>query len=132
MPTVTERMCQIRVVGDWVEVVKKSTLFDQIRYYYFAAKKIEPFFIAKRHDRIYFIKKQIKKKLPRHILAPKIFFYLVETYGFFNPLHEKIDEEQYFEIIIRWRKTKMKKFFEERPRPTRHKKIIMYKRKPLR
>ena len=132
MSSFTEQLCQFRVLSDWVEVVKKSTLFDQIRYYYYAVTRKEPFFISKRPERICYLKKQIKKKLPKHILKPKLFFYLVETYYFFNPLHERIDEEQYFEIIIRWRKTKMKKFFQERPLPRRHKKVIIYKRKPLR
>ena len=132
MSSFTERLCQITVVRDWVAEVKKSTLFDQIRYYFYAVKRMEPFFILRRHERIYWIKKQIKKKLPRRILAPKLFFYLVEKYGFFNPLYEKIDKEQYFEVILRWRQKEMKKFFKEHPLPIRHKKIIIYKRKPLR
>ena len=127
MSSVTETLCQIRVIGQWVSVVKKATLFDQIRYYFYAVKKMEPFFITKRYDRIYWVKKQIKKKLPSRILAPKLFFYLVEKYGFFNPLYEKIDEEQYFEIILKWRQKEMKKFFKEHPLPIRHKKIYKYK-----
>ena len=124
---VTEALCQITVVREWVAEVKKATLFDQIRYYFFAVKNMEPFFIAKKYDRIYWVKKQINKKLPRRILAPKLFFYLVEKYGFFNPLYEKIDEEQYFEIILKWRQKEMKKFFKEHPLPIRHKKIYKYK-----
>ena len=132
MSITTEQLCQCRVFWRWMVIVKKATLFDQIRAYFFAVQKKEPFFIAKRNNRIFFVKRQIKKKLPRHILPSKLFFYLVEKYGFFNPFYEQIDEEKYFEVIKKWRLTEMKNFFKEHPLPVRHEKIVIYKRKPLR
>ena len=124
MPSVVEMLCQITVVGTWYAQIKKGTLFEIICYYYAAYHKREPFLILAKWDRIYFAKTYIKRKFPRRIMKPRMFFHLVEKYGFFNPFHEEIDTEKYFELIVKWKENEMKQFLKERPFiQRRHKKI---------
>ena len=124
MPSVVEMLCQITAVKVWYAQIKKGTLFELICYYYAAYHNHEPFFIAKKWDRIYFVKKSIKRKFPRRIMKPRLFFHLVEKYGFFNPFHDEIDTEMYFQIIVQWKEKEMKDFLKERPFiQRRHKKI---------
>ena len=124
MPSVVEMLCQISAVGTWYAQIKKGTLFEIICYYYAAYHKREPFLILAKWDRIYFAKTYITRKFPRRIMKPRMFFHLVEKYGFFNPFHEEIDTEKYFEIIVKWKENEMKQFLKERPFiQRRHKKI---------
>ena len=124
MPSVIEMLCQITAVKVWYAQIKKGTLFELICYYYAAYHNHEPFFIAKKWDRIYFVKNSIKRKFPRRIMKPRLFFHLVEKYGFFNPFHDEIDTEMYFQIIVQWKDKEMKDFLKERPFiQRRHKKI---------
>ena len=124
MPSAVEMLCQITAVKVWHAQIKKGTLFELICYYYAAYHNHEPFFIVKKWDRIYYVKKQIKRKNLRKLIKPRLFFHLVEKYGFFNPFHDEIDTENYFQIILHWKKKEMKKFFKEHPFiQRRHKKI---------
>ena len=123
MSSALENLCQITAVKVWYAFVKKGTLFELICYYYAAVHNREPFFIAKKWDRIYFVKKCIKRKLPRRIMKPRVFFHLVEKYGFFNPFYNEIDTENYYQIILNWKIKEMKNFLKEHPLPRRHKKI---------
>ena len=124
MPSVVEMLRQITAVKVWYAQIKKGTLFELICYYYAAYHNHEPFFIAKKWDRIYFVKNYIKRKFPRRIMKPRLFFHLVEKYGFFNPFHDEIDTEMYFQIIVQWKDKEMKDFLKERPFiQRRHKKI---------
>ena len=124
MPSVVEMLCQITAVGTWYAQIKKGTLFEIICYYYAAYHKREPFLILAKWDGIYFAKTYIKRKFPRRVMKPKLFFHLVEKYGFFNPFHDEIDTEKYFELIVQWKEKNMKEFLKERPFiQRRHRKI---------
>ena len=87
-----------------------------------------------RGKQLDFLKKLIKKKLPKRIVPSKVWFYGVEKCSIFNPLVFD-DEEKYFETLILWREREMKKFIEQNPRilikQHRHKKVPSYKR-PIR
>ena len=131
-------LMSIQSVNEWKAAVNRATLYKKICYYYFAEKRLEPFlnYIPQRYDRIYFVKKQIKKLLPKKIMDPKLFFYLVEKYGFFNPTAidesgSAKDDEQFFEAILRWNQVERKIFLKEHP-IRKHKKIVIYERKPIR
>ena len=124
MPSVVEMLCQITVVTVWYAQVKRGTLFEMICYYYAAYHNREPFLIAKKWDRIYFVKNAIKRKFSRRIMKPRLFFHLVEKYGFFNPFHDEIDTEMYFQILLQWKDNEMKDFLKQHPFiQRRHKKI---------
>ena len=124
MPSVVEMLCQITAVQIWYDQIKKGTLFEMICYYYAAYHNREPFLILGKWDRIFFVKTYIKRKFPRRVMKPKLFFHLVEKYGFFNPFHDEIDTEKYFELIVQWKEKEMKDFLKERPFiQRRHKKI---------
>ena len=123
-PSVVEMLCQITAVSMWYDYVKKGTLFEMICYYYAAYHKREPFLILGRWDRIYFVKKYIKRKLPKRIMKPRLFFHLVEKHDMFNPFVDEVDTEMYFQILLKWKKEEMKDFLKEHPfNQRRHKKI---------
>ena len=82
MSSTTEQLCQCRVFWRWMVIVKKATLFDQIRAYFFAVQKKEPFFIAKRNDRIFFVKRQIKKNYLVIYCRQNFFFTLLKNMDF--------------------------------------------------
>ena len=124
MPSVVEMLCQITAVKVWYAQIKKGTLFELICYYYAAYHNHEPFFIAKKWDRIYFVKNYIKRKFPRKLMKPRLFFHLVEKHRFFNPFYDEIDTEKYFQIMLQWKEKEMEDFLKEHPfTQRRHKKI---------
>ena len=129
---------KINSVKCWKAAVTASNLYRKIQFYYVAVKDMEPVYILKRYDRIYFVKKQIKKLLPKRIIKATLFFHLVENYGFFKPINiergiqTEVQKENYFETLLQWNKFEKKKFLKEHPLPRRHNKIIIYKRKTIR
>ena len=133
MPSVVEMLCQIKVLGTWLSQVNNGTLIQVICFYYAAYHKLEPFLIPRKWDRIYKAKTIIKRKFPKKIMKPRLFFHLVEKYKMFNPFQEEIDNEKYFEIICRWRDNEMKEFLKENPFiQRRHKKVWKLKHLLLR
>ena len=124
MPSVVEMLCQIKVLGTWLSKVNNGTLFQIISFYYAAYHNLEPFLIPRKWDRIYKAKTIIKRKLPRKIMKPRLFFHLLEKYKMFNPFAEGVDTEKYFEIIVRWRHNQMDEFLKKNPYiQRRHKKV---------
>ena len=62
-----------------------------------------------------FLKKLIKKKLPKRIIPSKAWFFGVERERIFNPM-EFDDVEKYFETLMIWKEREMKTFVERHPR----------------
>ena len=121
--------CHTTALRRWTKSVAKSTLYDLMRYFYAAVRNLEQIYIPVKYDRIFLLKKLIKKKQPKHILSSRLYFYCVEKYGMFYPFYKEIDTERYFELMKTWRKDgNMKKILNENPGyRRRHKKIYKYK-----
>ena len=120
--------CKCAVIA-WKKQVFKSPLVRVLRFFYAATMSIEPVDIGWKSERIYFLKKLIKKRLPRRIVPFKIWIFAVEEHGMLNPF-SFTDDEEYIETLIRWTKNDMKDFILENPRcknQKRHKKIYKYK-----
>ena len=45
-----------------------------------AVRNLEQIYIPVKYDRIFLLKKLIKKKQPKHILSSRLYFYCVEKY----------------------------------------------------
>ena len=136
MASFLPQLLSLCTVGHWKAAVSKATLYHKICFYYYAQANKEPFYISQRYERIYFVKKEIKRLLPKRIIKANLFFYLVEKHGFFNPFevdekNRMKDDEQYLEAIMRWNKSEREQFLKENP-IRRHKKIYIYERKPIR
>ena len=117
----------------WKKQVRSSTLDRAMREYWKAFFRIESIG-CHRGEQLVFLKKLIKKKLPRRIVPSKVWFYDVEKVNMFNPLLFR-DSEKYLETLMLWREREMKKFIQDNPRLLikgyKHKKVPGYK-KPLR
>ena len=116
----------------WKKQVFKSPLVRVMRIYWSVFYREEQRRIGYRYERLYFIKKIIKKRLPKWIVPYKVWFFAVETYGMLNPFRFT-DDEHYVESLRLWKESEMKAFIDENPRlrPHRHEKICKY-RKTLR
>ena len=112
----------------WKKQVLKSPLVRVMRIYYSVFYRTEQRRIGYRYERLYFLKKIIKKRLPRWILPYKVWFFAVDEYGMMNPF-QFTDDEHYIESLKLWKEREMKKFIDENPRlrPKRHEKICKYK-----
>ena len=124
-------MC--RMLKIWKKQVLTSTLPRAMREYWKVFHRLESIG-CHRGEQLVFLKKLIKKKLPRQILPSKVWFYAVEKITMFNPLLFH-DSKKYLETLMLWRVREMKKFIQDNPRLLikgyRHKKVAAYK-KPLR
>ena len=116
----------------WKKQVLKSPLVRVTRIYWSVFYREEQRRIGYRYERLYFIKKIIKKRLPKWIIPYKVWFFAVETYAMLNPFLFT-DDEYYVESLRLWKEREMKAFIDENPRlrPHRHEKICKY-RKTLR
>ena len=116
------------VVNAWKKQVYKSPFVRVMRFFYADSMAIEPVNIGFRTERIYFLKKLIKKRLPRWVIPFKIWVFAVEEHGMLNPF-SFTDDEEYIETLIIWTKNDMKDFILENPRlkQKRHEKIYKYK-----
>ena len=117
--------CKCAVIS-WKKQVFKSPLARVLRFFYAAATSMEPVDIGWKSERIFFLKKLIKKRLPKRVIPYKIWFFCVENHGMFNPF-PVTDDEEYIELLMRWTKNHMKDFILENPRcknQKRHKKNL--------
>ena len=112
----------------WKKQVRKSPLVRVMRIYWSVFFREEQRRIGYRYERLYFIKKIIKKRLPKWIVPYKVWFFAVETYGMLNPF-QFTDDENFLESLRLWKKREMKAFIDENPklRPHRHEKIWKYR-----
>ena len=124
-------MCQLLRI--WKKQVRTSTLPRIMREYWKVYHKMEQIG-HQGGEQLVFLKKLIKKKLPKRIVPSKVWFYAVEKIHMFNPL-QFVDSEKYLETLMLWREREMKKFIEQNSRilikQHRHKKVPSYKR-PIR
>ena len=112
----------------WKKQVLKSPLFRVMRIFWLVFFGEEQRRIGYRYERLYFLKKIIKNRLPKWIVPYKVWLFAVERHGMFNPF-SFTDDEWYIESLRTWREREMKKFIDENPalRPKRHEKICKYK-----
>ena len=90
------------MIENWKNETNKLTLFENLRLYYKIfneQRQIDDY----RWEKLDFLKKNIKKKLPTFIISSDIWFYGVEKYGMFNTSYFQEEDEFYFESLIRWR-----------------------------
>ena len=90
------------MIENWKNETNKLTLFENLRLYYKIFNEhcqIDDY----RWEKLDFLKKNIKKKLPTFIISSDIWFYGVEKYGMFNTSYFQEEDEFYFESLIRWR-----------------------------
>ena len=117
----------------WKKQVRSSSLGRLLRLYWKVFFNEERRHFGHRCERLFLLKRLIKKRLPKRILPSKVWFYGVEKEGIFDPFH--FEDEKYFETMIIWKEREMKKFIEDHPsllaKGYRHKKIPGYKR-PIR
>ena len=116
------------MIENWKNETNKLTLFENLRLYYkifYEERRIDDY----RWEKLDFLKKIIKKKLPTFIISSDIWFYGVEKYGMFNTSYFQEEDEFYFESLIRWRENNVdhfirrnSRFFERRRR--RRKKLF--------
>ena len=116
------------MIENWKNETNKLTLFENLRLYYiifYEERRIHDY----RWEKLDFLKKIIKKKLPTFIISSDIWFYGVEKYGMFNTSYFQEEDEFYFESLIRWRENNVddfirrnSRFFERRRR--RRKKLF--------
>ena len=127
-------MCSLLKV--WKKQVRTSTLGRMMRQYWKVFYNEERRHFGHRAERLCFLKRLIKRKLPKRIIPSKVWFYGygIEKHEIFNPFNF-IDDEKYLEILIVWKERKMKKYIDENPRLLikgyRHEKISGNK-KPIR
>ena len=110
------------MIENWKNETNKLTLFENLRLYYKIfneQRQIDDY----RWEKLDFLKKNIKKKLPTFIISSDIWFYGVEKYGMFNASYFQEEDEFYFESLIRWRENnaddflrRNSRFFERRRR----------------
>ena len=112
----------------WKKQVFKSPLVRVMRIYWSVFFREEQRRIGYRYERLYFLKKLLKKRLPKSIVPLKVWLYAVEKHGMLNPF-SFTDDEWYIESLRLWREREMKAFIDENPglRPKRHEKICKYK-----
>ena len=111
-----------KMIENWKNETNKLTLFENLRLYYKIFKE-ERQIDDYRWEKLDFLKKIIKKKLPTFIILSDIWFYGVEKYGMFNTSYFQEEDEFYFESLIRWRENnaddfirRNSRFFERRRR----------------
>ena len=116
-------MC--RLLRLWKKQIRTSTLLRMMKQFWKIYHRMEQIG-HHRGEQLVFLKKLIKKKLPKRIVPSKVWFFAVEEIHMFNPLLF-IDGEKYLETLILWREREMKKFIEQYPRilikQHRHKKV---------
>ena len=88
-----------------------------------------------RDEQLLLLKNNIKKRLPKCIISPKVWFYTVTLRKVrLNPL-VCTESERFFEQLLAWNEQKLKIFLEKHSRllvkQKRHKKVPAYKR-PMR
>ena len=74
MASFLPQLLSLCTVGHWKAAVSKATLYHKICFYYYAQANKEPFYISQRYERIYFVKKEIKRLLPKRIIKANLFF----------------------------------------------------------
>ena len=116
----------------WKKQVIQSPVVRVMRIYWKVFFNEEHYTIGYRWERLVFLKKNLKKKLPRKHFPLKIWVWCVQKKEMFNPF-AFVDDEKYLETLRLWKERKMKKFLSRHyiPKGYRHEKIYTYKR-PIR
>ena len=90
----------------WKKQALKSPLVRVMRIHWSVFFREEQRRIGYRYERLYFLKKIIKKRLPKWIVPYKVWFFAVERQGMFNPFLFT-DDEWYIESLRTWREREM-------------------------
>ena len=116
----------------WKKRVVQSPVVRVMRIYWKVFYNEEHITMGYRWERIVFLEKILKKKLPKKQFPLKIWIWCVQKKGMFDPF-SFIDDEKYLETLRLWKERKMKDFLENNyiPKGYRHKKVCSYK-KPIR